>query len=318
MNTAAQTTVSLTTDQVRERLTQLARRAFKTAVDDVELELLVAVTTGETTTFTLPGNVWGAVLRHHGDADYPFDETDNNETLQHYYAEAWQVFHRLATTAEGEKIDDEFVLYPDMDDTLTTHTSFVSLVERGGEIVNYACSLPGYLADGKVVADALGDDGTRTMRHYFAGQWLYHPADLGVALVEHGFGRDVRTLRGLSLALIGAVEAHNNAESDAEQSAQLDVIDLLWPLLKGIVFASIKVPNSPAVAISENDGTFELVEKALSEGLNMTREEGRRFIFRLAEDDDARAALSTPTYNVLEAFRDRIRREADVRGGIWD
>lgn len=318
MNTDAQTTVKLTADQVRERLIQLAERAFKSAVDEAELNLLVSVTTGKADTFTVSGNIWEAIIRHHNHAPYPFEETDDDGPLEQYRGEAWQVFHRLAALAAGEEVNDTLEMWPDTDDTLFNYELFSALIARGGEIVNYACGLPGYLADSEKVVKALGDEGSQTVRGYFASLWHYHPADLGVALVERGFGKSVRTLRSLSVALLNAVDAYDKAEETAERYNQLGVIGLIHPLLKGVVFESIRESYSAVVGIAEGDGTVELVEKALRDSLAVGNSNKNDLpSFRDAQDEDASTALNTPTEQLLASFRAHVANELSLRRGPW-
>lgn len=320
MNTEARPAVTLAPEQVRERLEALAERTFKSAANNAELQLLVRATVKSGSTVFHPEDVWQAVLNHHYyGSDLTFDEIMNNGEVADVYLEyandVRSIFGNLVALSNNQVIDDSIDPYPGEEDS---DDAVVAVLLQGGEQVNYVCSMAGYGISDEAVVKALGEDGYTAVVNHFARHWLNNPTDLGVGLVEHGFGREVATLRSLSVALINAIEAHGTAESDAEKSAQLGTISLFFQLLKGVVIASAKVPNSPACMIDETDDILDLVEKALYGAVTtLQSDDGDRPLFRYPVDEDAIIARNTPSVGLLNSLQVRVAHERRMRRGVW-
>ncbi len=320
MNTEAQPAVTLAPEQVRERLEALAERTFKSAANNAELQLLVRATVKSGSTVFHPEDVWQAVLNHHYyGSDLTFDEIMNNGEVADVYLEyandVRSIFGNLVALSNNQVIDDSIDPYPGEEDS---DDAVVAVLLQGGEQVNYVCSMAGYGISDEAVVKALGEDGYTAVVNHFAHHWLKNPTDLGVGLVEYGFGKDLPTLRSLSRALLSAVEGYGDAKRSYDKSDQLSIIGLLLPLLKGLVYATSKVPNSAAIAIQAGEGDVELIERALREGLAVAQQNSAELpMFHAPSDVDAITALRTPTEHLIETLRSRVDNEQRFRRSVW-
>lgn len=303
--------VELTIEQVKERSLELSSRPFLSAVDQVELNIIVNVLTGERDAFWIT-NIWRTVLTFHNHDSrgvaYIDEKEWGHEPYAAYREEARTVYRRLQALAAGNEVEeDQFVLYPQDDEEGDSSERYLrSLLARTVEYLDHIYSSPGYFA-GKDLLEQVGYEVFQSIRQHFAQEWFDDPYAVGYAMMKYPI--EGSSAFGGYLAQIALIKALAEIVADATQSiGEKDCdhrLQLFWPLLKSLAYFAAREMNSPASEF--DDELLDTVERALIDGQRVySNIEHRLHITTHCWSEVGVEVQSTPSSEVVHRLRTRI------------